>query len=398
MNTKKVQILIFAVIAIISTAPFYFWGWSLYALEAFLVLLVVIGSIRLAQNKIRVVPKDFLTGFILFLSSAFYLFLNGLSIGALVLSFLVVLIYFTDDDSLFKIYSTFKNMLAIILFPSSIVWFIHIVLSNNMILNLGEVKLSSIPNQYKVEMGLYYYIYPFMTIVNYDVPNSFYRFPGPFDEPGVVGSVAGLMLCADKFDLKSKSNKVLFLSGIISFSLAFYVMIFLYFLLTFSKEIKRNLIYFSIFIIIVFVGSNSDYLNEYFDKLIFARLAYSNEGFAGDNRTSEYFDSQFNQWLSNDDLYIRFFGYKSVDLGGSSSFKQVFMMSGVIGFLLLILIFILFFYKKFNGKLDLYLLSFIFVFFLSFYQRPNIASIYIFIIFSFGISYLSLKGSKKNAQ
>lgn len=398
MNIKKFQILILAIIAIISTAPFYFWGWGLYALELCLILLVGIGSVRLAQNKIRVIPKDLLSGLILFLSCSSYLFLIGLNLGALVISSLVILLYFTDDETVFETFLKFKGILAIILFPSSIVWLVHITLSNNIFLNLGEVELSSIPNQYKVEMGMYYYIYPFMTIVSYDVPSSFYRFPGPFDEPGVVGSLAGMILCADKFNLKNKTNKVLFFSGIISFSLAFYVMIFLYFLLTFTKAIKRNLIYSSIFIISAFIASTSSYLSEYIDKLIFSRLAYSNGSFAGDNRTSEYFDSQFNQWLNTDDLYIRLFGYKSTELGGSSSFKQVFLLSGVIGFFLLVLIFILFFYKKFNGKLDLYVLSFMLIFILSFYQRPDLASVHLFIIFSFGISYLSLKDSKKHPQ
>ena len=71
-----------------------------------------------------------------------------------------------------------------------------------------------------------YIAYPFLVIPNYlgaglDVYFQSLRFCGPFDEPGVVGTIAGLMLYIDNFNLKDKRN-------IFNFWTSFIVSIFLY--------------------------------------------------------------------------------------------------------------------------------------------------------------------------
>lgn len=50
------------------------------------------------------------------------------------------------------------------------------------------------------------------------------RLCGMFDEPGRVGTLAGLTLAAGRFDLRSLGARILFVAGLCSFSLAFLVL------------------------------------------------------------------------------------------------------------------------------------------------------------------------------
>lgn len=389
MKRKELIIFVLSLTCLISTAPFYIWGWGKYILMFFTILLIIIASARMLNFNIKLKVNSVYGCIAIFIISYIYFVINGLSIGALLLSFLMLVVYAVDDYSLIKSFLIFKRFISIILFPAIILWFIHIILSNNMFLNLGKIRSDFIPNQYKVDVGLGYYYYPFMAIVDYDVPSSFYRFPGPFDEPGVVGTIAGLMLCADKFSLKSKENKTIFVSGLISFSLAFYVTFIIYFSLIFYKNIKRNFLYLFTLSFLMLLGMMSDIFRSYFEKLILNRLVISDGGISGDNRASQALESYFNDWVNSYDIQTILFGFNNVDLDGSSSIKQVFVTTGVVGFLIMVLILVLFFFRRFNDKLNIYVLSFLLIFALSLYQRPNISALYIILIFSFGVANLS---------
>lgn len=389
MTIKELGIFILSLICLISSSPFYFWGWGDYLLLFCIGFLTIIGLSRVINHDLKLKANTIYGGFVLCLISYTYLTLSGLSIGAILISFLILIVYSIDDYSLEKLFLNFKKIISFVLFPGIVLWFIHIILSNNTFLNLGQIRSDFVPNQYKVDIGLYYYYYPFMTIVDYDVPSSFYRFPGPFDEPGVVGTLASLMLCADKFSLKSKMNKTVFLSGLISFSLVFYITFFIYFSLTFHKEIKRNIFYLFVLISLIFLVIRNSFIGSYFNKLIIDRLIFSNGKIAGDNRASVGLENKFNEWMSSYDLQTRLFGFKSVDLEGSSSIKQIFLTTGLVGFALFTAILMMIFFRRFRGELNIYVLSFLLIFGLSLYQRPDISAVYILLIFSFGVLHLS---------
>lgn len=389
MTKKELGIFILTLICLISTSPFYFWGWGKYLLFFCIIFLAIIGFSRVLNYELKLKANTIYGGFVLSLISYTYLNMSGLGIGAFLISFLILVIYSIDDCSLVKIFLNFKKIISIILFPAIILWFVHIILSNNTFLNLGQIRNDLVPNQYKVDIGLYYYSYPFMTIISYDVPSNFYRFAGPFDEPGVIGTFSSLILCADKFSLKCKVNKTIFLSGLISFSLVFYIVFIVYFLLTFYKDIRKNIFYLFILISLIFVIVRNSFIGSYFNELILDRLVISNGKISGDNRTSINLENKFNEWVSSYDLQTIFFGFKSVDLEGSSSIKQIFLTTGLVGFSLFMLVLILIFFRRFKGAFNIYILSFLLIFGLSLYQRPDISAVYILLIFSFGVLYLS---------
>ena len=86
-----------------------------------------------------------------------------------------------------------------------------------------------------------------------------YRFMGPFDEPGVLGTISALLLSADKLNLNKNSNKIIFFSGLISLSLAFYVLISLYFILAMVLKLnKRNILFIILAILFKYVLSSEN--------------------------------------------------------------------------------------------------------------------------------------------
>ena len=92
-----------------------------------------------------------------------------------------------------NVFDRYKTLYSIIIGISILVWlllFFGIPVPGKIIAPLNAVKTYN------------YIAYPFLVIPNYlgaglDVYFQSLRFCGPFDEPGVVGTIAGLMLYID---------------------------------------------------------------------------------------------------------------------------------------------------------------------------------------------------------
>lgn len=387
INSNELSVLLFAFLIFSSTAPFYFWGVGTFFILGSLISIFLIVFLK-KKFKINLNYRDFFISIIVFFASFYYFFNSEMRFGSIIFAITFLIFFNLNFTFLTKVFYTFKNILAVFLFPSILLWLVHILLGNNVFLSLGILKNDIIPNQLKVEQGFYYYYYPFMTIVSYDVPSGFYRFPGIYDEPGVIGTLTSLLLCADKFNFKSKSNKVLLISGLFSFSLVFYVVIFIYFIFNFFKSVKRNVIYLFIVFAIFLVIFLNKAIYLIFDEMIFSRLIFRDGDFSGNNRSTEYLNKLFENWYTNANTYNYLFGYPVVDLEGSSSLKQIFLLSGILGFVAFLLTYCSVFLKngvKFNNNVCVFTV----IFFLILYQRPDL-SIFNFFILLFAIPYLSM--------
>lgn len=382
MNVRN---LTFALICFVSTGPFFFWEVSIYILV--FMLLIYIFTTLFTKNRLKISLRELLTSIFIFFITLGFFIINGLALGAIVFSTIIFILYLIKDDNLLKIFFLFKKLVCFFIIPSVLLWFTHVLfLGNNDFLVLGQIDTV---NPYKKQDNLFYYIYPFMTIVSYDFGSAFYRFSGPFDEPGVVGSLTALFLSIDKFSLSKNENKVLFIGGLISFSLVFYIIFFLYFIVNMFFNFKRSILFtllFTVFFYWVYIKSN---IGNYFYKLIFERLKYKNGDFSGNNRNSELLNIQFESWLNTTDINVLFFGEKIVNLDGSSSLKQVLISSGLFGLTGIFCVLYILGFKRYAGKLDVHLIIFVIIFFLFIYQRPDFTSIYVYVIFSAGFLILS---------
>lgn len=359
-----------------SINPYYLWGYERIGFSVFIsILLIVIFFVRKGFSKDRV-----LISFLFFIIVFFYKILIGASFfGALVFATSLALILSVNDNILIKVVRYVKLFLAVILCPAIILWLLHHSIDKS-VFYLGNISPDIIPNKGKVELGEGYALYPFTVVLDYMLLDPIYRMAGPFDEPGVVGTIAALLLAAGKFDYKEKVNIILFISGLLSFSLAFYVISFVYFTLMSIRHIKVFFMLMTFLILLAFSAS----INETVKRYTFDRIFLSGENIAGDNRAGESLNNSFDIWLHSSG-YDLMFGV-SYEADGSSSIKIIPVQSGVVGVILFLMIFSITL-AVFRNSINItwFLFVFIICYFLSVYQRPDVVSPIYYLIFIAGI-------------
>lgn len=182
------------------------------------------------------------------------------------------------------------------------------------------------------------------------------RFCGMFLEPGHVGSTSCLLLFINKFNFKNKSNFIYLLSIIFSLSLAAYCLLFIGLCLHFflkGVHIVKYILFMGAFagIFCVFgltYNGGDNILNE----KILSRLVVVDGELSGDNRTSMLFDAYYEDWLKHGDV-INGYGKKAYGEGseatnilhGCASFKRFFFINGIIGVILVGVLYWSLFYK-----------------------------------------------------
>lgn len=240
-------------------------------------------------------------------------------------SSLLILFYFVIDRKvMLRYYKWFKFFLVTSLFLSLIVYALVVLsfqIDYNLIDPLNPLK------------EFQYMQYPFLVAPNEIINVDFPRFYGIFDEPGVVGTFAGIMLFAEKYNLKKVSNVILLISGVFSFSLFFILMSFVAILYFYSNKFK--LIAAGIVLILFFLTKN----NLEVKALVWERFQMEDGRLRGDNRSSEELDS-FYDFFIHSDYFL--WGTHTEVAADSSSYKQFiiyygFIISVIISVLLLVI-------------------------------------------------------------
>lgn len=366
-----------AFIAFFSVYPYFIWGY--YGVIIIGIFLIFILSYILIFREIHT-NKTLVSGFIIIFFIYMIFYIKDFGVSSLFWGLLIAFFSSSPTSQIIKAFFIFRKIIVYSLLPAALLWLLHVSIGNNTIFHLFTIQPF---NPVKIEYQIEFYSYIVAIIPSYDVPSSFYRFSGLFEEPGVVGTVCSLILVAAKLNLKDNENKLLILYGVISFSLAFYVVIFLYILLFKVRRIKN--------IIIIIISSLILYIfaiyNKFFQKYIVSRFVIDSEtGFAGNNRSSDYLDYMFDQWASLADLNVFLFGLNNVINDGYSSIKQIPVEKGIIG-LVMFLIFIIFLTIKnrISNNLDIKIILIFCIFLMSLYQRPDVFSLYFILIYSFAI-------------
>ncbi|MEB6680153.1 hypothetical protein [Acinetobacter lwoffii] len=363
-----------ALMAFFSVYPYFIWGY--YGVVIFFVFFLYLVSLLILFKNINTSNSRIVMFLVVFL---LYIIFNINHLDYSSFIWAVVIAFFTSSSNveIVKTFYLFKKIIVYTLLPGAILWFLHILWGNNSLFYLYEIQPF---NPVKLEYQISFYSYVFSLIPNYDVPSSFYRFCGIFEEPGVVGTVCSLLLVADKCKFKSYENKLLLFYGVISFSLAFYVIILLYFLIFMVRSIKGLFLFlffsFGLFLLYSFSAK--------FEELILSRLAFSSDsGFSGNNRSSIYLDNLFKNWFKSE-VDIILFGYPNVINDGYSSIKQVPVENGLLGVFSAFCFLALIIYKNSISGISGYNLFFIFfIFFISLFQRPSFYILYFILILSF---------------
>ena len=238
--------------------------------------------------------------------------------------------------------------------------FLGISLPNSTIEPLNEDK-----------MGVYY---RYFLLIKQDNLISGNRFYGIFDEPGVVGTMAGVLLLIERFNLKRWYNIVLLLSGIFSFSLTFYFIAILY--LLFALPFKMKLI---LFLVIAALGI-ALYSNETVYELLFRRVEFNDGRMVGYNRTTKDFDIYFDSFIHSSDIWFgRGAGVSSRVDDGGASYRHLIVDYGIVYFIFYCFAWLLYCIRKKYSILKIALSLTVLVLIL--YQRPFISNwLYVFLM------------------
>lgn len=351
-----------ALLLFIFCDPYFTWGWLG---SSFLSLLIKVILAYLFFTNIDIKThnrKCLFIGFIVILV-LIPIFRGSNIFGILfetVFALLICSLPFAKEKFAWETYDCFLSIYCVIISLSAVVWCLTLV---GAIHPMGTIEPLN-------ELKLYSYnVYPLLVrpVVENDVP----RFMGPFDEPGVVGTISALLLVIGKFDFRDKRLLIIFLASLLSLSLFLYVIAAIYYLIyTVFVNKNKTLGYSVIALMAIFVIISLG--NEDLYEAIWQRFEYDQDSgkFAGDDRLGEVGTLYFLSIVGTNEFYfgLRDFEYFADLTGGSFSIIIAIAQYGFILVLAYLLIFIVYGWK-YHKSIVIYLL-YIFTLCGTLYQRP----------------------------
>ncbi|PIQ13023.1 MAG: hypothetical protein COW70_06890 [Hydrogenophilales bacterium CG18_big_fil_WC_8_21_14_2_50_58_12] len=310
-----------------------------------------------------------------------FFWLYPLSLWRLALYAGLVVILMLKKDRQRLAFEKFRTIFCLIILINLLA---YPIVSQGMIHSIGSINSSYLGKQLT---GMYYENFGITFVLHglgntLQIGNTFlYRMSAWFEEPGNVGTIGALLLAATGFKMDWK-GKVLLVGGVLSFSLAFFVIVILY---TAIKKPKAFLYLMGVLIFTIWYFQD----NEFVSSKLIDRISISDQGVSGDNRTVAAFDKEFKEFSETPGVW---FGHDEEQQTSqleyfSSSWKNIVWDYGIVGLVMLISIFVLVFLHELRespGKRFLrmkQLLPFLLVFLLNIYQRPYVLTLSYFLIF-----------------
>ncbi|GBF33831.1 hypothetical protein DCCM_2942 [Desulfocucumis palustris] len=284
-----------------------------------------------------------------------------------------------DASNKVKVFHYFRKIMVVLLFFGILVY------GMRMVLGTGLFEQVNFYSQNIAEHGYYY-----LRLCQFYILEGGYvsRLCGPFNEPGVVGTFAALLLIADQFDLRKKGNIVLLVAGVLSFSLAFFILCAGYIVLCAATERRKDflVIILIVVILLVFLLPYLRSVSTVIDELAY-RFTITGDGLAGDNRTDDVYEAFFSSYMQTADRWLGLgTGAKdSLTRGANLSYKTLIIEYGIIGFAYLSLgLLFLPMVGKWKNRRCIY---FVLLFLASIYQRPNVMVLSYLVLLIGGTEY-----------
>lgn len=363
---------LFSISIFLLTPTFFVWQANYFRIFCLGIIAVVV-----AKHFISLSTTEGKLGLSLFLLSEIFLVSGGfgksLNINGFLLGTIISSVFLLKGSFLSHVFNIYIWIFAITIIPSIM---LHIIV------NIMDISLPfTLIKPGNVDKIYNYRQYYLLVAPNLDYFNRI-RFCGYYDEPGVVGTTAAIILFCKNYNLKSKINITILIAGILSFSLFFYLASILYFIFFF--KIKYRI--YALFGImgLYFVFSNNPVLSP----LVFERAKVENGTLAGDNRTSATFDYWYKNEFKNSSAY--YFGLgNGANLKynyGGASYKNLIVNYGLIPIIIYISLFT--FLARNRLGLNKYFFSYSFLLIITIYQRPFIGGIYSTFIMFAAIFYM----------
>ncbi len=240
----------------------------------------------------------------------------------------------------------------------------------------------------------------FFSLILLDM-NGEVRLCGLFDEPGYFAAFLAFFLCADDLKLKKKENIALLIAGALTFSLGFFFLIIVYFVLKNIKEFKRWLPLLMAIIVIFFVLPNFRTGNVHVDHTI-TRLSRLLSSGGGLSMNGSRYDAKFSEVVENlkSDFQLLLIGYgsgyvesfKEINNTAAESFVKYIVDFGIIGTMLIFVPELLILLKMYRN--NYLVVSYIIVTIANLFQRPYFYTISYFMMFICGVAYIGIKQAR----
>lgn len=373
IKVERINTSLFVICFFLISLPFYVWSSAIIRHIAEFVCLCLFFTYSLKVLSVDIKHRGLIVFFFLFV---LYISLRNISTISVkvFLNIALVSIFFIPDKNKIKFYEAYKTFISIFLFISILVYIA--VLWLNI-----DIPYSNIDALNNLKPGGYR-AYPFLAVYDSEYAFVKYRFCGPYDEPGVIGTFAIILLYGERYNLKDYRNIIIFISGICSFSMFFFVMTALYFLI-FNGKYFISIIFFTLGILLLYIGRE----NEIISSLVFDRFEiYKNGG----GRTTDFFNNVYSEFIKTPDLIWGEGTEKTSKLlmqTGASSYKSVIYEYGLIGLFLYLLLWGYHAISNLCNKNNIVI--FCFLFGAVFYQRPSLFEPYYYFLFSVIISKYS---------
>ena len=304
---------------------------------------------------------------ICYLPYIFQAFLS-FSFGSILPFFLIIIYLQLRDDLKIRVFDSFIKVMAFSLFLSLVEYLFCVVTGHYITI------FSSIPTDtgFKTFDQTLFNFVPLESVVNLG-SFSFFKFQSFSDEPGNVGTICAFLLFATNDSKRYKYPYIVFwISGILSFSAAFYILAAIHLAFSLKKKNVKILIICSVMVYVLY-----HYFQEAFDLFIFNRFSKDNIE-SLDNRSTVEFDANLMAAFKDGSLWFGKGFRTKIDTGGhggAAGAKVYLWIYGIIG-TAIILIGYLSIYLKLLKRQPKFIrknaLIFLMVFFLSFYQREYI--------------------------
>ncbi len=288
-----------------------------------------------------------------------------------------------------KIIDGFVFALSLMLFFSAIEYVIY------QLTGIGLV-LGSVTRETVTEREIPFLQLPLNLIDQY---NSLSRFSGLAEEPGLIGTLCGFLLFYTDYAGKNRFQfYVMLVSGILTMSLAFFVIL-AFFLLTRIKTVKSTII--TVIVGVILSAGLFYFFQEEVETFLIERIA-ENTLESIDNRSSVTFDYYFKKSIKSGQIVFGTGGYIPEDVfsrisgGGYSKgiagAKKWIYQYGLFCFVIILIAYYKIYKMRKGAKLNYEDIIFLIAFWLSFYQRETILESYTFLVYM-GIPLVSKNNS-----
>lgn len=408
-----------ALYAFLRLSPYFTWttfmGGRFSSLDRYVFILllcfyIVYMSFYKGLKHFTISLKDGAFGGIAVLIGFVLMGICGLQFKGLLSTEWIIYIYlclylFLPENMKVSAYKYYLTIFVITLIPSLLFYMMDICKIGTMIPYTFLESVESI----KSTRGLAYIHRPFSVQLCQTayVNNILFkmRFCGIYDEAGKVGTIIALFLVSQGFKLKGNwKNIVLIIAGICSFSLAFYMLVIVYFILYNLSQMKfKNVLILMILPIVYILFMNMSFENEILEQLQ-SRFLITSTGLSGDNRTNQKFDRIFENYLHSD-IFTLMFGFgmgviqeiQREGLIDGSSYKCYIYNYGIVGFGLTIIWILMYAWNKFKirlskifseqKKMQIIILAIVYI--INMYQRPSTFHPSFMLILLGGMAYLN---------